>query len=387
MNTNYIVTQGNNLIEARHKKPLTAREQKIVLTMVSMIQPTDEDFMMYNISIREFHQMLGLEGREHYAEIKSVVESLMTKLVEIPRQNGGWFITHWVSTAEYIVGKGTIQLKFVPELKPYLLQLKDQFTSYRLSNVLSLNSTHSIRLYELMKKWQHLGKWESSVEKLRENLGVVGGIYPRYANFKARVLNKAIQELNEKTDLFIEFKEIKKGRSVERIQFTIRHSVEKEIRLPNSPVKPKKTSVNEDVRERLNSLAEGYQFDHTYFSQMYEGASLIWNEEAENELKMLINYVNEEESVKNPLGFIKMKVKAAWDFHQDGGKITFADLSSTKRKTGRKEVIPEWFKERKKAKDELVATVETEEDLEKKRALLESLGKSPKEIEELMNME
>nr|WP_158268265.1 hypothetical protein [Paenisporosarcina sp. OV554] len=45
------------------------------------------------------------------------------------------------------------------------------------------------------------------------------------------------------------------------------------------------------------------------------------------------------------------------------------------------------FNERKKSKDEIVATVETEEDQERKRTLLESLGKSPEEIEELMKTE
>src|SRR5690606_19288375 len=132
MNQNYVVTQGNNLIEARHKKPLTAREQKIILTMVSMIEPTDGDFKDYIISVRDFHEMLGLEGREHYTEIKKIVESLMTKVVEIPLEDKGWLMTHWVSTARYVDGSGVIQIRFAPELKPYLLQLKDTFTSYKL---------------------------------------------------------------------------------------------------------------------------------------------------------------------------------------------------------------------------------------------------------------
>ena len=68
----YIVAQGNNLVEARHNKPLTAREQKIVLTMVSMIQPTDEDFKDYRISIKEFSEMLGLKGMQSTTEIKEI---------------------------------------------------------------------------------------------------------------------------------------------------------------------------------------------------------------------------------------------------------------------------------------------------------------------------
>jgi len=384
---NYIVTQGNNLIEAHHNKPLTAREQKIVLTMVSAIQPSDEDFKEYRISLKDFSEMLGLKGSTKYSEIKNIVKDLMGKTIEIPKKEGGWLLSHWVSSAEYMDGEGAIELTFSPKLKPYLLQLKHQFTSYRLSNVLSLSSTYSIRLYELMKKWQHLGKWVCSVEDLKGKLGIGEGKYPRYANFKARVLKAAIDEVTDKTDLYISFKEIKKGRSVDRVEFTIKHSTEKEIKLTTPPQNPEKLIENEDIRKRLNALTKGYKFAHTYFAQLYQGALLIWNEDAENELNMLIRYVNEEETVKNPLGFIKAKIKTAWDVHQAGISITFADLKVSKRTTGRTEVIPDWFNERKKAKDEIVATEETEVNQGKKRALLESLGKSPEEIEELMKKE
>ena len=236
-----------------------------------------------------------------------------------------------------------------------------------------------------MKKWQHLGKWENSVEELKLKFGVPKESYQRYNHFKTRVILRAVEEVNAKTDLSIDYKEIKKGRGVDRIEFTIRHAPEKEIILS----KPKKKTEekqfkNEDIRERLNLITQGYNFDQPFFAQMYQGASLIWNDAAENELQMLIRYVNEEETVKNPLGFIKSKIKTAWDIHQDGLSITFADLKVSKRTTGRTEVIPDWFNERNKSKEETVATVVTEEYQEKKRALLEKLGHSSEEIEQKM---
>nr|WP_181718676.1 replication initiation protein [Planococcus sp. (in: firmicutes)]QJS06175.1 initiator replication RepB protein, Rep3 superfamily [Planococcus sp. (in: firmicutes)] len=355
MQENYLVTQGNNLIEARQKKPLTAREQKIILTMVSMIEPTDEDFKDYVISVKEFHEMLGLEGREHYTQLKKIVEDLMSKVVEIPSENGGWVMTHWVSRAEYIDGSGMIQLRFAPDLKPYLLQLKNAFTSYKLSNILSLKSSYAIRLYELMKKWQHLGEWTCSIRNLREKLGVETGKYPRYANFNARVLKSAVTELNKKTDLNIELKEIKKGRSVEKIKFSIKHSPEKEIQLPNLEKKAKSVGnfdKTDKLRVRLNELATGYQFDTAFFAQLHQGASLIWQDDAEQELEWLIRYVNEEKTVKNPLGFIKSKITSAWEIHEAGGHITFADLQPMKeRHIGRQEKLPEWFTSKEEPKE------------------------------------
>ena len=344
MQENYLVAQRNDLIEARHTNPLSVREQKIVLTMVSMIQPNDEDFKDYRISIKEFSEMLALEGSAKYTELKEITKDLMSKSIEIPRQDGGWLFANWISSAEYQKGEGVIALSFSPKLKPYLLQLKNTFTTYRLSNILSLKSTYSIRLYELMKKWQHLGKWSCSIQNFKEKMGVENNAYPRYANLKARVLNPAIAEVNEKTDLHISIKEIKKGRSVEQIEFIIRHAPEKEIRLQEPKKRESKQSEQDILRARLNTQADGYQFDTVFFAQLYQGASLIWQDDTEKELEWLIRYVNDEKTVKNPLGFIKSKIMSAWEIHEAGGHITFADLQPMKeRHTGRQEKLPEWF--------------------------------------------
>ena len=69
-----------------------------------------------------------------------------------------------------------------------------------------------------MKKWQHLGKWRISIDVIREKMGAVTKSYSLYGNFKNKILLPAIEELNDKTDLQIIFKEIKKGRSVVEIE-------------------------------------------------------------------------------------------------------------------------------------------------------------------------
>ena len=374
MNEKHMVTQSNKLIEARHVKTLSAREQKIVLTMVSMIQPDDKDFKEYSISIHEFSEMLGLKGHAKYEEIKEVALRLQEKTLFIPDEKG-FITTNWVASQRYIEGEGMIELSFSPYLKPYLLQLKTAFTSYRLSNILSLKSGYTIRLYELMKKWQHLGRWECSVDSLREKMGATSKAYSLYGNFKNKILLPSVEELNEHTDLFVGYKEIKKGRKVEKIEFSIQHSAEKEIRLPQSKQEPEQPK-NEEVRERLNSLANGYQFDNMYFSQLYQGALVIFSDQAELELERLIRYVNEEKTVKNPLGFIKSKITSAWEIHEAGGRITFADLQPVKERwAGREEKLPDWFT----SKDEPAEPSESNPELDKeKEKLLKKLAEKKK---------
>ena len=376
MNEKHIVTQSNKLIEARHVKTLSAREQKIILTMVSMIQPNDKDFKEYSISIHEFSEMLGLKGHAKYEEIKEVALRLQEKTLFIPDEKG-FVTTNWVASQRYIEGEGVIELSFSPYLKPYLLQLKTAFTSYRLSNILSLKSGYTIRLYELMKKWQHLGRWECSVDSLREKMGSTSKAYSLYGNFKNKILLPSVEELNEHTDLFVEYKEIKKGRKVEKIEFSIKHSAEKEIKLPKSKQESEQPE-NEEIRTRLNKLTDGYQFDMAFFAQLHQGASLIWQDDAEQELEWLIRYVNDEKTVKNPLGFIKSKITSAWEIHEAGGHITFADLQPMKeRHTGRQEKLPEWFT----SKDEPQEAAEPTPELTKEKdQLLKKLAEKKERL-------
>lgn len=349
MKEHYLVTKDNSLIDARQTKPLSTTEQKIILTMASMIEPKDQDFKDYALSVKDFHKMLNLPSGVNYVHIKKIVDDLMSKVVEIPSTAaaGGWVKTHWVSRAEYINGSGVIQLRFAPELKPYLIQLKDTFTSYKLSNILLLKSGYSIRLYELLKKWQRPGEWTCTLTSLREKLGVESKKYPRYANFNAKILKVAVAELNEKTDLTITVKEIKNGRNVEKLTFTIKSDRKKALPTPAPTLDepPAEPSDAEQMRKRLNARADNYQFDVSFFTKLHQAASLIWPDTVEQELNWLIDYVNAESSIKNPLGFVKSKITSAWEIHEVGQPISFADLRPViERRSGRKELLPDWFK-------------------------------------------
>ena len=351
MDDKYLVTQSNNLIQARHTKPLTAREQKIVLTMVSMIQPHDEDFKDYEISVKEFSEMLALDGSVKYTQMKDITENLMSKTIEIPKENGGWVFANWVSSAEYKAGEGVISLSFSPKLKPYMLQLKDQFTSYRLSNILNLKSTYSIRLYELMKQWQHLGRWECLIDDLKIRLGAIAKSHSVYGNFKSKALLPALTEVNEKTDLHIEIKEIKKGRAVDRIEFTIKHLEEKEIKLPNpKKEKPKLEQVEFDLLTEMNKKArrngKRYTISNEAFNTLHTIATEIYSESTVNEeLLSLIDYVNEMPGeLKNPIGMMISILREKKNVYETGGNPSIEQMELFEEEG--KEIIPDWFYDR-----------------------------------------
>jgi hypothetical protein len=106
-------------------------------------------------------------------------------------------------------------------MKPYLLQLKERFTTYRLKEVIQLKSSFSIRIYELLKQYEKIGERIFLLETLKASLGIGPTEYSLYGDFKRRVLLVAQSEVAEKTDISFKFKEIKEGRKVVKIKFII----------------------------------------------------------------------------------------------------------------------------------------------------------------------
>ncbi len=214
---NFLVTKSNDLVNSRYD--LTTLEQKIILLLASLVQPEDEKFKEYNIKIDTFMKVLGLTGKSKYDDIPKIAMGLMKKVFEIKRNNNPLVIA-WLSSAEYHKKEGYITLEFSPKLRPYLLNLKEFYTSYKLENILFLKGKYSIRLYEILKSNAFKKDIRISIEHLRD-LFKITNEYERYNDFKRKVLEYAKKELQAKTDISFEYTEIKEGKKIVAINFNI----------------------------------------------------------------------------------------------------------------------------------------------------------------------
>lgn len=213
------VVKSNKIIEASYK--LNLNEQKFILLMCSKIRQEDKDFEYYELPVKEISKSLGIESnKDVYREVKDIVTGLNKKTMIVPEKDGPLILT-WVASAKYFNKQGKISFEFSKRLKPYLLQLHREFVMYGLRNVMKLRSAFSIRVYELLKQYEKIGKRTLSIEKLKEVLGLKKDEYKLYGDFKRYVLNVAKEELNDKTDISFEFNEKKTGRKVTDIEFII----------------------------------------------------------------------------------------------------------------------------------------------------------------------
>jgi len=202
------VFKSNSLVNARYK--LSTNELKLVLWVVAHIKPTDTDFWTYTLKVKD----IDIDPKH----LKAVARSLVSKTFEV-KQDDGWLLIGWFSSIQYHPSTGTIDLSFDPKLKPYLLQLKEQFTAYNLSSVLSMRSAYSIRLYELITQYLTIGHRVFDIDELRDVLRVPTSY--RVQDLRRQVLDKAIKEINASGVLLVSYELIKSGRSYSAVRFNM----------------------------------------------------------------------------------------------------------------------------------------------------------------------
>jgi hypothetical protein len=213
-----LVVKSNQLINSRFT--LTVTEMRLFLLMVAQVERDDRDFKPYRIKIRDFADAIGSNFKDYYKTAEQSSRQLLSRVMEIPTANGNLLQVSFLSSAEYFRGEGIIELSFDPKLKPYLLELKDRFTSYDIRNVLRLQSSHSMRIYELLKQFEPIGRRTFDVEELKKTL-CIEQQYKKYNDFKRYVILQAQKELSQHCDITFDFEEIKQSKKIISICFTI----------------------------------------------------------------------------------------------------------------------------------------------------------------------
>ena len=229
-----IAIQHNNLVQAKYS--MTLQQKRVMIWLVSQIKPTDEDFKEHILSVKELIEVCQLSGESAYKQLKDITFSLIEKGIRIiditnPKEDIETQIS-WLSSAKYRYGRVT--LTFSPELKPYLLLLKEKFTSVNMIDMMQFKSVHAIRIYELLKQYENIGERILDIEEIKECCGVKDKL-KKYDHFEKYLLLIAQREINEKSDIHIEFERIKPFRKIEGIKFIITKNKGYELR--NNPSK------------------------------------------------------------------------------------------------------------------------------------------------------
>ena len=234
-----IAMQHNNLVQAKYSMSL--QQKRIMIWLVSQIKPEDIDFKEHVLGVKELIEICNLSGESAYKELKNITFSLIEKGIRIldvnsPDKDVETQVS-WLSSAKYDLGE--VRLAFSPELKPYLLQLKDKFTAIDISDLMQFKSVHAIRIYELLKQYYNIGERTLSIEEIKQCCGVPDRL-KKYSDFEKKLLLISQREINEKSDIRFEFERLKKSRKIVAIKFIISNNKSYEFR--NNPEKENRDS-------------------------------------------------------------------------------------------------------------------------------------------------
>ncbi|RKG29710.1 RepB family plasmid replication initiator protein [Acinetobacter guerrae] len=235
-----LVVKDNALINASYNLDLV--EQRLILLAIVEARESGKGINANDpltVHAESYINHFSVHRNTAYQALKDACKDLFARQFSYQEQRpkGVANITsRWVSQIAYIDNSATVELIFAPAIIPLVTRLEEQFTSYELKQVSGLSSAYAIRLYEVLIAWRSTGKTPIiELSDFRQKLGVLEGEYSRFNNFKVRVLDPAIKQINEYTDITVKAEQHKKGRSVSGFSFKFKQKQQAKIEKPVDP--------------------------------------------------------------------------------------------------------------------------------------------------------
>ncbi|GGC16417.1 replication initiation protein [Dyadobacter sediminis] len=248
------IRQHNAITTARFD--YSACQLDILFYLLSKIKKEDTYNQEYQIYVNEVEFITGRTW--NYQQLREATADMGSRMFEINTSNS--YKQIWMfQKVEYMTGQGFLKIKLSEDIRPFLFELKDNFTSFQLHSALKLSSKYAKRIYQLSSQWKDIGETKAYdleelkiMLKLKDPTGKSNEQFERISDFKKFVLDIAVRQINKHTDLKISYDLIKQGRSFQSIRFYI-HSQTPEL-LPILFDQPIEDIRQQNAQQILNDL-------------------------------------------------------------------------------------------------------------------------------------
>lgn len=229
MPKNEIVVKDNALINASYN--LDTVEQRLILLAILQARETKtgiDSNTRLRIHASDYMERFNVSKHAAYKALKTAVTNLFGRqfsylTTDEKTGKSKKVISRWVQNIAYIDDAAILEVTFTMDVVPLITRLEKQFTSYQLKQVTQLTGKYAIRLYELLIAWREVGKTPLfEISDFRSKLGLDVDDYPRIDTFKRRVLESAIKQINEHTDIIVKVEQHKEGRSIFGFSFSFK---------------------------------------------------------------------------------------------------------------------------------------------------------------------
>lgn len=253
------VVKANSLVQASYR--LSLAEQQLILCAISQIGMHEAliDQKSYSVDALTFREFAGVPRQRAYKALKDASKRLFDRKLTLPfdenSKDGDTREIRWVQEAGYKQSEGRVEIVFSRRIAPYISQLREEFTSYKMRHVAKMRSSHGIRLYELLMQWRQYGEREIGLVELRRIFGIEGR-YKSIRDLKRYVIEPAVRDVNECSNLTVTWGQLKQGRQVSAIRFGFASKRQK-------PKKPEKMSESERKKYLERHARRGEQYEDT----------------------------------------------------------------------------------------------------------------------------
>ena len=224
-----LVVKDNALIQASYTLDLA--EQRLILLAIIEARNSGQGIThdsLLRIHASNYAKQFGVNDKTAYTVVKDASKGLFDRYVTYHDKNpksgkDRSFHCRWVDKIGVEPDSGIVYMRFTSDVVPLITRLESHFTSYEIEKVANLSSSYAIRLYELIIQWRDNGVTQRyKIDELRQKLGVEPEQYKKMSNFKMRVLDLAIDQINEHTDITVKTEQHKTGRTITAMSFTFK---------------------------------------------------------------------------------------------------------------------------------------------------------------------
>ncbi len=222
-----LVVKSNKLVQAL--QTLTLAETRVIQLAIVDARETGKGLhssQPLELNAARFAKAFNVSNDAAYLTLIEAEDSLFKRQFTITNDDGTLTKSRWIQDANYRKGEGRILVTLTRVVVEHVTRIdgfEEYFTSYYLKQTSLFSSVYAVRLYELLMQWKSIGKTPHyELKKFREQLGIGINEYPRMEPFKRRVLHVAIEQINESSDIIVEYEQHKKGRSITGFSFTLK---------------------------------------------------------------------------------------------------------------------------------------------------------------------
>lgn len=233
-----------NKVLAKAAHGLSLKQKRLIMYAVSKLDSVAEQpqQIVVKINAQDYAKEMEIAPGNAYRDLQEATDKLFGRYISIAYDtpNGREVEKiHWVSSAKYQSGQGCVEIRFTPELSPYITRLSGgNYISYKLNKAIELRSIYSWRLLELFMQWPDTKRLFITLEDFRHALEIPDKYL--YADIRIHCIEKSVKELREKVGLGIQWEPVKKGRAVKSLRFTWKDADQIEMKLKGGKAKKKK---------------------------------------------------------------------------------------------------------------------------------------------------